>query len=64
MRAISLAPSLDGRRLLCIFALGALIVVLFVGLPSLIDIWNRAIDWFIGLSPHPVRLWEESPWLR
>ena len=64
MKTTSVTFSLDQRKWLYFLALAALIALVLVGLPFLIDLWNRAIDWFIGLFPHRVRLWEDFLWLR
>ncbi len=52
------------RKAIRYCAWGALIVLLLVISPFLVDLLIRGIDWIIGLFPHSRPLWEETSWLR
>jgi hypothetical protein len=58
--AVEISPR--SRTLLMIAGCAVVIILVLANLPFLIDALSRAVDWFIGLFPHPTRLWEESLW--
>jgi hypothetical protein len=64
MKELSVALSLGWRRWLCLTALLGLIVLVLSNLPFLLELWNRAIDWFGGVFAHINKPWEELIWFR
>jgi hypothetical protein len=64
MKELAVALSLGWRRWLCLTALIALLVLFLLGMPYLLEVWNRAIDWFCGVFAHINKPWEELTWFR
>ena len=62
MKALAVEISPRSRTLLLIAGCAVVTIFVLANLPFLIDALSRTVDWFIGLFPHPTRLWEESIW--
>jgi hypothetical protein len=62
VKALAVETSPRSRGLLLIAGSGVAVILVLTNLPFLVNALSRTVDWFIGLYPHPTRLWEESLW--